>query len=161
MKVTRNTPEQLILDVTPWLWGIGLVVFTLIFAVVSFVVLMEGDVAIALVSLTGCAMGALAFAVFVRRAQIILDRTADTLVIRRRSVFGYSAVEHPLSALTHAELDTTPGNQGRRMSRPVLVLGDGMSAGHHPITQAYTNSPQPGRMVDIINDWLKADQRAP
>ena len=162
MKVTRNTPDQLILSNTPWLIGIMLVVFILCFVGAGLFMATEGGEGIffgIFFALVGGGLGFGAFCVFVRRVQVILDRRTNSIVIRRQSIFGYDTVEHDLSNLSHAEVETTTSSRkgtSSKMHRPVLILETGMSAGHHPIVEAYVSGGGAQRMVDAVNDWLPA-----
>ncbi|WP_170359972.1 hypothetical protein [Ruegeria arenilitoris] len=162
MKVTRNTPNQLILSDTPWFIGITLVLFILIFVGVGLFLMTEGGEAILfglIFALGGGGLGFGAFCAFVRRVQVILDRDKDSIVIRRHSVFGYDAVEHMLSNLSHAEIETTISRSNKGSStlyRPVLILDKGMSEGRHPIVEAYSSGRGAHRLVDAVNEWLPA-----
>ncbi|MBO9436100.1 hypothetical protein J7394_17900 [Ruegeria sp. R13_0] len=162
MKVTRNTPDQLILSNTPWLMGIMLVVFILCFVGAGLFMATEGGEGIffgIFFALVGGGLGFGAFCVFVRRVQVILDRRTNSIVIRRQSIFGYDTVEHDLSNLSHAEVETTTSSRkgtSSKMHRPVLILEKGMSAGRHPIVEAYVSGGGAQRLVDAVNDWLPA-----
>ncbi|WP_170377457.1 hypothetical protein [Ruegeria atlantica] len=162
MKVTRNTSNQLILSDTPWFIGITLVLFILIFVGLGLFLMTEGGEAILfglIFALGGGGLGFGAFCAFVRRVQVILDRDKDSIVIRRHSVFGYDAVEHMLSNLSHAEIETTISRSNKGSStlyRPVLILDKGMSAGRHPIVDAYSSGRGAHRLVDAVNEWLPA-----
>lgn len=154
MKVTRATPQQLIVADTPWFIGIMLTIFILLFAGIGVAMVLEGEPAGFLFAIVGGGLGLGGFAAFVRRVQVILDRPSDTIIIRRRSLFGYSEIRHKLSNLGRAELQMSAGSKGGMLYRPALVLERGMSAGHHPIVQSYTNTKGPKRLVDAVNDWL-------
>jgi hypothetical protein len=154
MKVTRNTPDQLIIADTPWLIGIMLVVFVLTFVAVGVFLISEGTWAGLLFIIAGGGLGFGAFAVFVRRVQLIFDRPLQTITQRNRSLFGYSEVRHELPNLSHAILETSTTSKGGLLYRPTLVLDAGMSAGHMPIVDIYTNTSGPKRIVDAINTWL-------
>ncbi len=160
MKVTRNTPDQLILSNTPWFIGISLVFFILVFVGVGLFMVSEGGEGILFglfFALFGGGMGFGAFCAFVRRVQVILDRRTNSILIRRQSVFGYDTVEHKLADLSHAEIETTRSsgkNGSSNLHRPVLILNQGMSAGRHPIVEAYASGRGSHRMVDAVNDWL-------
>jgi hypothetical protein len=162
MKVTRNTPNQLILSNTPWFIGITLVLFVLCFVGAGLFMASEGGEGILFgifFAVFGGGMGFGAFCVFVRRVQVILDRSQDSIVIRRQSIFGYDSVEHELSNLSHAEVETTNSSRDRttsKMHRPVLILEKGMSAGRHPIVESYVSGHGAQRLVDAVNDWLPA-----
>jgi len=154
MKVTRNTPQQLIIANSPWLIGLLLTGFILIFVAVGLFLLSEGVWAGLVFAVFGGGIGFGAFAAFVRRVQLILDRPSDTITLRARSLFGYSEVQHKLSSLSRADLESTTSSKGTTLYRPTLILDQGMSAGAHPIIQAFTNTSGPGRVVDAINNWL-------
>ncbi len=162
MKVTRKTPDQLILSNTPWLIGIMLVVFILCFVGAGLFMATEGGEGIffgIFFALVGGGLGFGAFCVFVRRVQVILDRRTNSIVIRRQSIFGYYTVKHDLSNLSYAEVETTTSSRkgtSSKMHRPVLILEKGMSAGRHPIVEAYVSGGGAQRMVDAVNVWLPA-----
>ena len=166
MKVTRNTPEQLILADTPWFIGIMLIFFILAFVGPGLLLASEGGENLffgLFFALMGGGLGFGAFAVFVRRVQVILDRPRDLILIRRQSVFGYDKIEHQLSNLSHAEIETTTSRREGRTStlyRPVLILNQGMSAGPHPIVEAYSNGSGSKRLVKAVNDWLPGSEAA-
>jgi len=86
MKVTRNTPQQLIIANSPWLIGLLLTGFILIFVAVGLFLLSEGVWAGLVFAVFGGGIGFGAFAAFVRRVQLILDRPSDTITLRARSV---------------------------------------------------------------------------
>jgi hypothetical protein len=165
MKITRKTPEQLILERMPWLLGSAFIAAILIFDGIGLTMLSYGgDLYMKLMGggfiLLGTALGGMMFCVFVRRVQVILDRPGDRILIRRQSVFGFSKVEHPLADLSHAEVESTTSTDedGRTMLlyRPVLVLASGMSAGRHPLVEAYFSGGGSDLVADAINAWLPA-----
>ena len=162
MKVTRNTSDQLILADTPWFIGVMLIIFILAFVGPGILLMSTGGENIwfgLIFALGGGGLGFGAFCVFVRRVQVILDRGKDRILIRRQSVFGYDSVAHILSNLSHAELErTTSTREGRTSTlyRPVLILDKGMSAGRHPIVDAFSNGRGSHRLVDAVNEWLPA-----
>ncbi|MEM6659758.1 MAG: hypothetical protein AAGB28_15545 [Pseudomonadota bacterium] len=162
MKVTRNTPDQLILSDTPWLIGLALVIFILCFVGAGLFMATEGGEGLLfgiIFALLGGGLGFGAFCAFVRRVQVIFDRNSNSILIRRQSVFGYDTIEHKLSNLSHAEVETTTSTRDSKtskMHRPVLILEKGMSAGRHPVVHAYVSGRGAYRMVDAVNDWLPA-----
>lgn len=159
MKISRDTPEQLIIDYSPWFWALFMIFFTLTFAGAGIALLANGEIMGLLFAGFGAGMGILAFGVFVRRVQVILDRPNGLLVIRRRSVSGYSEVVHQLDELECVILEETAGSKGGRLFRPTLVLAGGMSAGRHPIVESYTNTGGPRRLAEAVNTWLPVDPR--
>jgi hypothetical protein len=161
MRVTRNTPEQLIVEDTPWFIGVMLILFILVFVGAGLLAATDTLVGGLAFALIGGGLGASAFTVFVRRVMVILDADANALILRRSSVFGRSEVSHTLSDVDRAMLEETTSDSGRSLYRPSLVLSRGVSAGIHPIVDVYTNTPGPRRLVAAINDWLAAHRRAP
>ena len=163
MKVTLNTPDQLILSHKPWFFGILFSLNTLIFAASGLLLIWAGGTALwyglALI-IAGAAFGVWSFYLLVRRVQVIFDRAQSTIVIRQKSIFGYEAIEHTLSELSHADVESaaqTPSWVAKPRYRPTLVLDKGMSAGRHPIILAYSPGSEAKRIVDVINDWLSVD----
>ena len=161
MKVTRNTPDHLILNDTPWLIGIMLAGFVFVFLAIGLLVSTDNMLAGLAFGGLGALIGGACFAVFVRRTQIILNASDNTLKLQRQSVFGYQSVTHPLDDLSHAIVETAmPSRTGstnpKSTSRITLVFPAGMSAGHHPVTQVYTSGGGATRGADAINTWLNA-----
>lgn len=159
MKVLRDTPDQLILDETPWFWGIMLTLFTLVFVGVGMLVLprtLAGGLAFIIF---GGGLGLVAMVVFVHRVQVILDRVAGTLTLRRKSLLRQSEVVHALDHLHGAEIEETRSDNNQTLSRPVLILDGGMSAGRHPVVSAYSSGTMAQRMADSINTWLEQSPR--
>jgi len=159
MKVTRNTPDQLIVADVPWVLGLAMVMFILIFVGIGLGLVFTGEWFGMFFAVVGGGLGFGAFAAFVQRVQVIFDVTSDAIIMRRRSLFGYKQVQHKLSDLQAAELEETTGSKGGRMYRPVLVLKSGMSKGRHPVIHSYTNTGGPRRMVEAINSWLARTDR--
>jgi hypothetical protein len=158
VKITRNTRDQLILADTPWFIGIMLIFFILAFVGPGVAMALSGTWEAIFFALFGGGMGFAAFCVFVRRVQVILDHPRNRLLIRRQSVFGYEAVEHQLQHLARAEVESTTSRRDGRTStlyRPVLVLEGGMSAGRHPVVEAYSSGSGAQRLTDAVNAWLK------
>ena len=156
MKVSRNTPHQLIVEDVPWLLGIMLAGFILLFVGVGIGLVLSGEIFGLLFAIGGGGVGGLCFALMVRRVQVILDRPTGTLVIRRRSVLGYSEVRHDLADLSGAILEETRSSKGSTLRRPTLVLDRGMSQGRHPVVATYTNTGGPRKLVQAVNQWLQA-----
>ena len=156
MKILRNTPEQLIIEETPWVLGIMLVFFILAFVGPGLFLVTQGELIGLFFAGVGGGLGAMGLIVFVQRVQVILDTTTDEVIVRRRSVLRYDQVIHPLSQLAEAQLDMTRGSKGTLMTRPVLIFDRGPSAGLLPVVSSYTSGEGPRRMVSAINGWLQA-----
>lgn len=154
MKVTRNTPDQLIIDHFSIFLAIMLVVFFTVFVGVGVGMVLNGALLGLLFVIAGLFFtGAMLY--HTERVQVILDRSNGLLTIRRRNILRYSEVTHDLHALERAIIETsTSGEDNSQTHRATLVLTSGMSAGHHPITEVYTSVPGPKRVANAINDWL-------
>ena len=155
MKVTRNLPQQLIVEDRPWLVSLLLVGIALVFAGAALATLSSGEPIIAFFLGLGAFMGVLALFLFTRRVQIIFDRPSDSVTIRRRSMRGTTEVKHKLSNLGEAVVETMSGD-GADTYRVSLVLTDGMSAGRHPVTGYYVSGKSAPRLAQEINAWLNA-----
>ncbi|MEP2717560.1 hypothetical protein [Pseudophaeobacter sp.] len=170
MRIIRDTPEQMIIANKPWLIGIMLTLFILVFIGAGILVATgeEGDVWFGILfGGLGGGIGIAAFCAFVRRVQIIFDRPSGTITIRRQSVFGYNSEDHPLEHLSHVEIEQTTTRQNGHNStlyRPTLVLEAAASAPNGetriPIVAAYTNGVGPNRIAKAVNSWLPAKEVA-
>ncbi len=154
MKMIRDTPDQLILEDTPWLLGIAMIGFILAFVGPGLFLVMSGEWMGLFFAGVGGGLGVMALAVFVERIQLILDRQAGTLTIRRATVLRYVQEVLPLSDLVGAELESRIGGKGGRTQRAALVLSDGTGRRLHPITEVWTNGAGPARTVAAITGWL-------
>ncbi len=103
----------------------------------------------------GSAFFALFFWVFVRRNQLLLDRRAGTVTLRRRTLSRYSETIHDLDHLSRAIVQTSRGDDSDT-HRMALILSGGMDAGTHPFTAVYTSGTGARRAADAVNAWLHA-----
>jgi hypothetical protein len=163
MKVTRNTPDQLIIENNPWLFGILLALIAFVFTCMGLLILASGaifpGIAFLVVGLLITSVGTF---VFIRRVQVIFDRPNNLLEIRRKSVSGMDVVKHELSDFSHAvvqrnRMRSANGQPRQPAYRAVLVLDKGMSAGDHPVTQMYHTGSGADRMAEAINTWHGVD----
>lgn len=152
MKVTRNTPEQLIIDHFSIFLAIMVVVFFVVFVGVGVFMVLDGEI-FGLLFVGGGLVFCAGMLYFTERVQVILDRSTEMLTIRRRNILRYSEVTHDLGTLEGAILEESISDDTTTY-RATLVLNSGMSAGEHPITQVYTNMPGSKQVVTAINAWL-------
>ena len=153
MKVTRDTPQHLIVGENPVWVGLLTGGLAFIFTAISLTLVLSGEL-FGLFFLVGTCVGLLTMFLFVRRVQLIFDRDAGTLTIQRKNLRRASQVEHLLSEVDRAELE---GNGN--MLRVVLIM-TGQSAGRHPLTQAYSNVGDHHNVAGAINRWLRNMRRA-
>ena len=139
MKITRHTKDQLILDHTPWLFGVlfgtVILVSTFCIAFLPFNGHPEGLFAIPFLI-----VGTLLFKGFVRRDQAIFDRVAGTVVLRQRTLTSYASETIALSEVEKATLDETEqrrsgSNGATRVFRPAIVVNGQI----RPLRNLYTN----------------------
>ena len=149
MKVTRQTEHRLIVEDRPLLISIMLGLFFLGTLTGMLISVSAGEVAVTLFFAAFTAFIALFIFVFVRRVQVIFDRTDNTIKFRARNMRGFTEIVHPLSDLSHAI------KEGYDTARCVLIFDKGMSEGQHPLTAYSTSGPAPQRVTDAINAWLK------
>jgi hypothetical protein len=157
MKIVRNSPDQLILRSVPWLLGIIFAGAILGMSAAGLNGLLTGDVKFAAIMLLcGPVFMGLFFAIFIRRDDLILDRSRNLLELRHATVLGRHKVQHKLQYLSRAMVQTSNSDDGKT-HRVALVLQGGMDAGVHPVTEVYTSGYGATRAVDAINDWLSLD----
>ena len=149
MKVTRNTPNQLIVEDRPFL--ITLLLGFILFASSAGALdaFSYGEFGVGLMLLFTTAFVGLCIFLFVRRVQLIFDRKKNTLTFRSRNLARYQEIVHKLDELSHAV------TRGGDTQRSVLIFNKGMSKGEHPVTKYSTSGPAPKRITDAINAWLK------
>lgn len=163
MKVTRNTPDQLIVENNPWFFGILIALIAFVFTCVGLLILSSGEILPGLVFLTvGILIATVGTFIFIRRVQVIFDRPSNLIEIRRKSVSGMDVVKHALSDFSHAFAQrnrqrSSSGKRNQPAYRAVLVLDKGMSAGEHPVTQMYYTGSGADRIVEAINAWHGVD----
>ncbi|MEW9918383.1 hypothetical protein AB2B41_02110 [Marimonas sp. MJW-29] len=155
MKVTRNTPEQLIVENNPLWLAIFISLFGLTFFGIGMANLGSDPGMGAL--FVACGLGiAVGFnMIFVRRTQLILDRSRDLVELRRRSWSGYSLMTWQLRYLERAVVQTSRSGDNDT-HRAALVISGGMDAGTHPVTLVYSSGRGARRAAEAVNGWLEA-----
>lgn len=154
MKISRNTPEQLILDIRPIWLAIFVSVFGLVFLGVGLAIVgSEKGTGIAFI-LAGAVIVTVFNLAFIRRTQLILDRPRNLIELRRKSFLGYSSRTWELQYLDKAVVETSRSSD-TNTHRAALVISDGMDAGTHPVTLVYSSGSGARRSADAINSWQK------
>jgi hypothetical protein len=158
MKVIRDTPTQLIVENTPWMFAIMLGIMALIAFATAFILLFSGSlVGGILVGLVSAVIFPFTLYYVVQRVQIIFDTPTNTMKIRKRTLLRYTTIAHDLHHLSHAELDTNIDSDDSTQTHcPIFVLSGGMSAGRHKMTPTHQSGHGPKRIVDAVNQWLNA-----
>ncbi|WP_342076535.1 hypothetical protein [Yoonia sp. SS1-5] len=155
MKIVRNTSDQLILRFMPRLLAAMLSAFLLGSVAFGLNALFAGDgqgilwglLLIPLI-LAGLMAG------FIRRDEVILDRSRDLLEMRHSTFLGRRKVRHKLQNLDRAILQTNRSKGNATTYRVALILKAGMDAGTHPATPIYQSGNGAARAVETINQWL-------
>ncbi|NSX53247.1 hypothetical protein [Parasulfitobacter algicola] len=159
MKITRNTPDQLILDYTPWIHGIGIAAVTFAITGVSIGTILSGSWKGLFPLIIGGLTGGLLFVFFVERTQAIFDAKNGTVTLRRRTVFKYDQVQFDLSdvqqAVLEEHLSVKKGNMQSDvvLYRPSVKIGPGQDEGIYALHEVYTDQRGPQNIVDTINKW--------
>lgn len=108
------------------------------------------------------------FTVYVRRLQVVLDRTRDDLHLHERSLLRDRDLHLPLASLVRAEHETNwqaipwlPKHG--RTHRAVLVVARDRTLARCPVTSVFLAGPSARRAARAINAWLgrPLDSRAP
>ncbi|MCI2400693.1 hypothetical protein [Aliiroseovarius subalbicans] len=157
MKISSQTPDQLILDHKPWILGTAMIAMFVVFFGIGIGMLLASDEALIGVIFVIASLAPLALLVFVvTRVQVIFDRPSNTITFRRRNFRSYTTDELPLSNVTEAFIEehtNYSNDSGNTTSyRPVLRLANG---GVHPLLKVYTNMGRQGFLVDHVNHWLQ------
>lgn len=153
MKITRNTPDQLIIENNPLWLAIFISVFSLVFVGIGlFTIRTEPGTGIAFL-LGGLVMGGGFTTAFIRRTQLILDRPRNLVELRRKSLLGYHRRSWDLHDLDRALVETSHSSDTNTY-RAALHFSGGMDAGTHPVTLVYSSGSGARRAETAINDWL-------
>jgi hypothetical protein len=155
MKITSDTSDLLIVDDRPLFIGIMLGLFILVFVGIGMAITLSGVWAGLIFVVFGGGLGLTAFALFVRRVQVVFHRPEAWVELRRRSLFGSRTIRHPLDVISRAELESTRNSDGSTLYRVALVIEEGQSAGRHPITEAYSSGSRHQQICETINRWLE------
>ncbi|SFR59006.1 hypothetical protein [Litoreibacter janthinus] len=154
MKVTRNIPEQLVIENRPWVISLALVAGGLLFIGIGLSIFLSGE----LMGLVFMGLGLIPFGMlfaFARRTQVLFLGPEGKVIIRRRSLLGGSTIEHRIDEVSEAIVQSSTGDKGTTY-RVALSFPHGQSAGIHPLTLVYDNFSDHRGMANIINSWLTA-----
>ena len=166
MKIKRNTPDLLIAGETPWFIAFMLSFFILVFAGIGIGLISTGVWAGLVFLVFGGGLGVGGMAAFVERLQLIMDASAGTLTMRRRTIFSYNETVIPLDDVIRA--GTESGKSGsasdfdkprQTVSRLAFEVRDGSGTGSTtivPMTEVMSNGQGAARVTRAANEWLKA-----
>lgn len=151
MKITRDTPEQLIVESRPIFITVILLFMGFIFLALTIGLLWMGQI-FGLAFLIGVIVSGICLFVFARRVQLIFNADSDTLTIQRKNMRSASVVVHQLSEVKRAILEQTRSDSDT-LYRVTMEM-TGQSVGMYPITTGYSNIGQHHDVADAINRWL-------
>jgi len=168
MKIAHDTEDLLIFDRIPWVAGTLLTIFVALplaaGIAAGITVILSGDI-----SLVNAVMMILGGAVFmspfvliiyalVRRRQVILDRRAGTVTLRRRTIFGYQQEVHALEDLRGAEIESRRlSARSSRLSHRALLRLDTQT---RPVAPDFGGLSVAQEQAARINAWLGTDREA-
>lgn len=156
MKVRRNTPDLLIVEDTPWLFGLMITGFILVFCTVGIVMMLDGQWMGLVFFFLGGGLGLVGFWAFVRRVQMVFHRPEGWIEIRRANVFRKLTTRYDLSGVHRAFVESTTGDNST-LYRVTLTIENGGIRGTKPLTMAYSNVGDHRGVARTINAWLDAE----
>lgn len=155
MKVTRETPDQLIIENNPIWLAVFISVFALVFVAVGlFLMSTEFWMGVAFTG-AGLVVGVVFNLAFTRRTQVIFDRPGNLVEMRRKSLLGYSKRSWHLEHLSGADVQSSRSDNTTTY-RAVMIIDGGMDAGTHPLTLVYSSGSGAQTAANAINRWLHA-----
>jgi hypothetical protein len=153
MKIRRNSPDLLIVEDRPWLLGLMIILFILIFCGAGLTMLLSGEWLGLLFFLAGGGLGFGAFWAFVRRVQVVFYRPEGWVEIRRANIMRRLATRFDLAGV-HRALVETSTSDGKNLHRVALFVEKGGVTGTKPLTLAYSNVGDHHGVASAINAWL-------
>lgn len=151
MKVAQHTDDLLIIDNTPWVMAVVLLGFLMLplWAGVGTIIRSE-MIGLGLGMIVGSGLFMLPFFwAFVRRTQMVLDRQAGTVAIRRRTIFGGTQEVYDLAALDRAEVESSY-RDGTYTYRMVLRFEETT----RPFLKEYAGEKRAETAAELVNGWL-------
>lgn len=153
MKVRKNTDHTLIVEDTPWLFAIMIVLFILVFTGVGLGLILNGEwMGLAFVGF-GIFIAPIFLYVFVRRVQVVFYRPEGWVEIRRANLLRTAKSRYDLDEVKGAILESSRSDDTATY-RVTLIMEVGGVRGQIPITVAYSNVGKHQDVTDAINTWL-------
>lgn len=169
MKVTRNIPEQLVIEQSTTGLLILSSLFSLTFIAIGLVFMSYVSMFGALFVVAGAFVGGVQSLAFASRVQLVLDGPRNRVELRTRSFFSYHATIWALDRLERAILQTTEVTKTDKdnkstthvLHRPVLIFSAGEGDPEQPVTQSSSTGPAAEQTADVINQWLDRARHSP
>jgi len=158
VKVSQNTPQNLILTHIPWIYGLAAIFVILMLFILGISSLIGGQILQGFGLISAGVVCLIASAFLVQRVQIILNAVDNTLTIRRGSYARKSEIKSHLDDIVGAELDEASPDITDDVAtyRVVLNLKNDTGIREEPLTIDYKSGiRKPKRLISVINDWLE------
>lgn len=168
MKIAKNTKDLMIVEDRPYFTGFGLIAFSLYWLWVAMRTFLDGSFS-GILPLTAFIASLFGFSVFVRLKVIELDRTAATLCIKTKNMWGEKIDVHSLHDVVGAELEdrktrTSSGGTGRQYRIRFCIQPQNADEYTQKVaiypTQTWAGGGWAGgkkfqTIVDAVNSWLE------
>jgi len=156
MKITRETPQHLILEYQDRLAPVFLTAAALLPIYYSLAWLWDGDIFMAAVVACGAVILLFLAAMSLDRSQLIFDRQKAELTYRRKGGFYFHEHCIPLHNIKEYTLSPQPVEFGKQEFLPALLLHcDGDLLMEH-LTERPSTEKDQMEIADRVNAWLKA-----
>lgn len=157
MKIIHRSDTLLMLEDQPWIFGLLLILFALVFAFGGMAMMREGMVwGGAFFAMFGAGIPLLIAALMVRRVRVTLDRTAGQITRIERSVQGLKRTTYALDRLQEAKVGVSIDSDGNTYRTELRLTGPDETV---PFTSYYTSGRKPEVMAEAVNDWLTAPRQ--
>lgn len=157
MKVIHRSDTLLMLEDQPWILGLLLILFALVFAFGGMAMMREGMVwGGAFFAMFGAGIPLLIAALMVRRVRVTLDRSAGQITRIERSVRGLKCTTYALDRLQEAKVGVSIDSDGNTYRTELRLTGPDETV---PFTSYYTSGRKPEKMAEAVNDWLTAPRQ--
>lgn len=160
MKVTRNTPEQLIVEHRSWFVSLSLAAAGLLVVWFGLKLLQHDhrEVIAWLIIASGVGLFGL-MVLFTRRSQTLFLRDEGKVIVRKQGHRGLHQIEFLIDDIDIATLQQKGFNKGGPKSRIALVIPHGEDAGAYPLTGSYDTDYDYFETMCTINLWLSDPKR--
>jgi hypothetical protein len=152
MRVTRATPDRLVLEHRPRARMVALAVAGIAALTVGAALAVAGTWLATLPLAAGIVLAALVHFDFPAHATAVLDRSTGLADVTWLDGAGITRQFTPLEEVARAEVETIRSHEGPPMDRAVLVT----ATGRLRLTRDFHESPAPAEAVRRINAWLAA-----
>ncbi|QBF29968.1 hypothetical protein [Thalassococcus sp. S3] len=157
MKITRDTPDQLILEHRNFAYVLPAGIVTLLFFWLLMLMTTQGFELRALLIVGLASVAAFVVTLFLpERSQLILDTSTGLAEHRRKTPFGYRSINYDLSDIDQIGIERSFTSQGNPAYRARLEVGRGMSAGQHLLTRGFDLAEASLSDLQRANEWLDA-----